>query len=361
MLQAGMISIRKYMLERRNGSDRRDQAESADSVEESEISQGPSGNIFPVYQRLLGHIGAYLLLNGESMQLQSQLAELQRTVHPDATPDEARQFDETARAILACQGRLIREASQNAAIEMQQVVGVLGQALAALGEGTERSVSRLQRIQETLHRTTAIQDVSRLRASLAEAVDFIRHESVREFQAAAQERESFETEAVRIRERLSGNPNRQLPGRSEGIRAIHDFVSGPSASVAQGQATFIIVIVFDQLKAIVQRYGPEAVDDLFLLLIRERLQPVAPASSAYRWTTAAMVAVFQREPDLFSLNSAMGAVNREPLVYQIALGSRKATLKVGLSHLVLQTTGKSPDALIAEIDRFTGADPVGAS
>jgi GGDEF domain-containing protein len=338
-----MISIRRYMQDRKSPV-----CASGDSGTEPKPSMG----FFHLYSRLLEHLSRCLVTNGGSSQFQPQLAELQAALHPDPSEDEAKRFDESARAIVAGHDRVTRESLMNMAIQMQHVVGVLGQALEALSGGTDRSVSRLQKIQETLHRTSCIQDVSTLRASLSDAVQFIRNESFRECQESARERENFESEAARIREMVAGNPNRRLPGRNEAVREVQDLRS----TDMPGKATFVIVFVFEQLKAIVHRYGPEAVDDLFLLLIRERLQPIAPENTAYRWSASSLVAILQRAPDVSRLKAEMAAANREPLVHRIALGSRTATLKVGLSHLVLPANDASPDFLVGEIDRFTNVD-----
>jgi len=305
--------------------------------------------LFHLYSRVLDQIGTYLL-TGEFQHFQPRLEELKQQLLASEF-EEAGSFEEGTRAILAGYSRQSRESFQNAATEMQQIVGVLGQALTALSGGSERSLSTLQKIHESLHKTSMIQDVTSLRSSLSEAIQLIRKESVREHQVAARERESFETEVTRIQGLFAGNPNRRLPGRQEGIRAISDSLS----SLSPGRVLCVIAFVFDQLKAVVQRYGPEGVDDLFLLLIRERLQPVAPSNTAYRWTPSSLVGVFQCEPDIARLKSEMAALNRAPLVCRIALGGRTAVLKMGISHLIVEGAAGGGDTLVSELDRFTGA------
>jgi hypothetical protein len=185
---------------------------------------------------------------------------------------------------------------------------------------------------------------------LSGAVQLIRDEIVREQQTAAHHRERFETEVGKIREMVSCNPNRALPGRAECVRTVSDSLG----AVLPGKALYAVAFVVHGLTEIVQRYGPTAVDDLFLLLIRERLQPVASANTAYRWTNSSLVGLFQAGADRESLKSEIAALNRKPLVYRVELGNRTAVVKVGLSHLVADVTAFGTDALVTEIDRFTG-------
>ncbi len=350
-----MISIRRYIQE-------------FGSLPTDATGPAPSHVLVDLFASILDYIGVYVFA-GEFTGLRLQLQPPKSRIHPDLTMPEAAEIDESVRASLSDYNRTAQETLQNTAIEMQQMVGVLGHALTVLSSGSERSVSRLRRIQDTLHRASTIQDISALRASLREAVQLIGEESSKERQSSAREREGIETQVVRFRELLAGNPNRRLQNREEGIRAISDSV----ATQMPGRRIWALVFVFDQLKAITQRYGPEAVDDLFLQLIRERLQPLAPSNTAFRWTESAIVAIAQLERDPEEIRSGMAGLNRTPLVCRVSLGNRTAVLRVGLSHMAVHFTGspgKEPHSVatglqtlsadsclnrfIAEIDGFTG-------
>ncbi len=298
---------------------------------------------------ILEHIGAYVF-TGEFIKLRPQLEEARSAVNEDLSEPAAVQTGDAVRAALSLYSRELQEIQQSNAVEMAQMVGVLGHALTVLTGGNDRAVSRLRRIQSTVDHTASIQDLTAIRASLRDIVRLIGEETSKEQQAAMREREGLETQVVRFRERLAGNPNRRMQGREEAIRAIADSLAANEA----GRQVWVISFVIDQLKAIVQRYGTEAVDDLLLQLIRERLQPVAPSCTAFRWSPSALVGVALLETDAADLNSKMARLNQTPLVGRIALGSRTAVLKVGLSHLVLEVKGSLTDRSLNEIDRFTG-------
>jgi len=211
--------------------------------------------------------------------------------------------------------------------------------------------------------------VGALRASLRDVVRLIAEESSKEQQALTREREAIETHVVRFRDIVAGNPNRRLRGREEGIRALSDF----QALRESRKMVWIMAFVCENLRGIVQRYGPEVTDDLFLQLIRERIHPIAPNCSTFRWSPSAVVSLAALEADQAGLQSRMASLNQAPLVCRLALGNRTAMVKVGLSHLLLDASPStepsgspvasdasrqySTDRLIAEIDRFTGAEP----
>jgi hypothetical protein len=125
-------------------------------------------------------------------------------------------------------------------------------------------------------------------------------------------------------------------------------------SVPPDQALYVVAFALENLNAIVHRYGPDAVEDVIFRLIRERIQPLAPANSAYRWTPQSLVGVFQRVRDLKRLRSESNVLNRSPLVHRIALGNRIAVLTLSPSHLIAEGQTGLPEALIEEVDRFTG-------
>jgi GGDEF domain-containing protein len=202
-----------------------------------------------------------------------------------------------------------------------------------------------------LRRTAALQDVSHLRSSLSKTMDAIEEETVREKAARAGDLAALQAEVAKVRGFAAGKPGRQLPGRPEGIRLISQALG----QVRPQEALYVVALLFNNVKAIIQRFGPDVADELITRIVNERVQPVAPENSAFRWTNSSLVGVFQCPPDLPGLKSRMAELNREPLIHRVELGNRTAVLKLGISHLVAQGSPGAQTSLIAEVDRFTGA------
>lgn len=339
-----MISIRRYLREPGN------------PAAVAEPAPG-SAVLSELCASILDHIGVYLL-TGEYIGWRSRIDEPRNRLNAELQETEAAEIGQAVKSVLTDYNRAAQEAVQNTAIEMQQMVGVLSHALTVISGDSDRAVSRLRRIQETIQRTSSIQDVALLRASLRDIVQLIGEESSKERQFRTREREGLETQVVRFRELLAGNPNRRLPDRAEAIRGIRDL----AMSAAPGKKVWVVAFALEQLGGMIQRYGVEAVDDLFFLLIRERLQPLGASCLSFRWGMSGIVGLLQLERELAEIQADMARLNRAPIIYRVALGNRTAVLKVGLSHMVREAPAPQGEAefacameqLAAEIDRFTG-------
>ena len=270
--------------------------------------------------------------------------------------DEAAGVQEAVRAALAARAAQDRETASRTAMETQQVIGVLNDALVALTGGSQRSVSRLEKIQESLERTARIRDADGLRASLAAAMSLIRQETAREQENAARDLAAFESKVVRVRRQLAENPGRRLGGRAEAVRVITDAL----LALRPGRSLYAVALSVENAQGITQRYGPESVNELFFQVINERIQPLAEAITSWRWSPGCVVALFEGDPDIRVLQAQLAGFSRAPFVCRMTLGSRTAVLKAGLSHMIVALMPETFRDLLAEIDRFGGTEPVDA-
>jgi hypothetical protein len=349
-----MVSIRKYLdmgdVRNRKPGDEPGSEHRAEPAGSPDCAV-PAG----LCAAILDQIGAYVLQGEAASELRARLEAVRAPIQGEITPEQAIRVEEGVRGVLSACAARDRESAQRTAVETQHVVGVLNMALMVLAGGSERSLSRLQRIQASLQRTSLIRDAEGLRASLADATKLIREEAAREQVSAEQDLAGLEAQVVRVRERLAANPVRRLPGRAEAIRALADWPARiPGATLC------LVALSIDQIKALVQRYGPEPVDELFFQLIRERVQPLAPACASWRWSQGCIVSMFEHSGDYERLQADLAELCRAPLVYRMTLGSRTAVLKVAVSHLLTAAPrlqcGESPDALVLQIDKFGGTE-----
>ena len=143
----------------------------------------------------------------------------------------------------------------------------------------------------------------------------------------------------------------ELGGRPEGVSEISESMK----ALAPGDAVYLVAYLWERLNAVTQRYGPGVAEELIFRLIKERLKPVMPANTMYRWTASSLVGVFSRPRDAEKLRREVADLNRSPLVHKIAVGGRTAVLTVSPSHLVAEGLSEPPTALIEQIDKFTRA------
>ena len=337
-----MISIKKYLLS--SGTNR----QSAAGVAQPEAAWADV--LFSLCSGLFDLIHQHVLSGERCDELRQQVTELKSLLRPDLSPEESADITQAVARILGSYQKGVQLTATNTAVEMQHILGMLNQALMVLAGGSQRSISRLQQIQDSLQRTSMLQDIIALKSSLADTVKFVQQESAREQVTASKEFEAFETDVRKARSSL-GNTFRGLPTRPEGLRAVSD----DTKSIPANQALYLVAFLFDRLESIVQRYGAAVADELMFRLIKERLQPLSPASKVFRWTPSSIVGVFYRIRDVFSLRSQLAELNRTPLVHRVTLGNRVAVLTVSPSYLVTEGISDVPEPLIEEVDRFTGA------
>jgi hypothetical protein len=308
--------------------------------------------------RLVDQVAAYVCPSGGPDELRAHLDAAKGIAGKVAraaklSEEDASGVEEAVRLALASRAAQDREAARRTSVETQQVIGVLNDALLALTGGSQRSVSRLERIQESLARTARIRDAEGLRASLAAALTLIREETEREQENAARDLADFESKVVRVRRQLAENPGRRLGDRADAVRMISDALLGlrPECSL------YAVAVSVANVQGITQRYGPDSVSELFIQVITERIHPLAAAVTAWRWSPCSVVALFEGPPDIRALQAQLAEFSRAPFVYRMTLGNRTAVLKAGLSHMIVALTTETFRELLAEIDRFSGTEP----
>ena len=286
---------------------------------------------------------------GETSDLRRDFAEGRAHVEQNISLENIRLLQKTVEAAFAGHASGEKALAQRIAAETQQMVGVLNDALVALSGGSERSVARLQHIQESLQHTSRIRDPEGLRASLAEAMVLIREESAREKEQSARDLAAFESQVVQVRKKLSENPARRLRGRAEAVRVISDVI----LTMKPESKTYTVAFLLANVEATTHRYGPESVDELFFQVLRERVQPLGFSSTSWRWSPGCIVAMLEGPSDIQVLQAKLAELSRGPFVYRMTLGNRTAVLKAGLSHMILALTASSFSNVVAEIDRFS--------
>jgi hypothetical protein len=346
-----MVSIRKYL---DMAGARTTQAPAA-VIEAEPSSCSSDAMLRDLCDQILGHVLAHVRLT-ESSDAKVNLEQARAALMGDTVDRE------TAESIAAAAwGALERrrcedkDLADRIASETSQIVGVLNEALLTLTGGSERMAARFKRIQESLERTSRVRDVDGLRASLADAIKSVQNESEREQEQAARDLAGFEAQVVSVRRKLSDNPTRQLRGRADAIVLIRESLNYLQPGSRLWAAGFRV----GNAGALLQRYGREAMDDLFFQMARSVVSGVCASATCWRWSQGCVVGVFDSGDDIQTLQSRSVELMRAPLVHRMSLGSRTALLKVGVSQLIVQLTPDSLQNMIGELDGFSGLEAAG--
>jgi hypothetical protein len=301
---------------------------------------------------VLDCIARYVFGSKAEEAQQAQIAGLRDALHDAWTPPEASGAAETVRSLMAQKAEEVQEKSVRQAVEMQHIFGMFNEALITLAEGKDRSVARLNRVQEYLQQAGKIEDIVAIRSMLSETVRFVKTESAQAQESASRELARFEQEAGKLREFIGGQ-RLELGGRPEGVARIREVLG----SLPPGEGLFVVVFLLDRLQSFVQRYGANVAEELVLKVIKERVQPLSSGQTTFRWTPASLAAIFTGRWDITSLRKQVSDLNAAPLVHRIAVGGRKAALTMKPSHMVAEGLLGLPDQLVDLVDNFAGAHP----
>jgi hypothetical protein len=121
-------------------------------------------------------------------------SELTDSLRPDWQPEDGSAAEDTARRIISEYRTAVQLSAAQQAIEIQQIFAIVNQALIVMSEGKDRTVSRLNGIQESLHRASMINDIVPPQSSLIATVDFINEEAAQAQEVTSREITQFSTE-----------------------------------------------------------------------------------------------------------------------------------------------------------------------
>jgi hypothetical protein len=326
-----------------------DQRYRSDGKPRAQSKADLTGAISRLWCGVVGSINRYVLTGDGNAPLRQSLDQVKDSLLQAGSAEEISKAEADVSGILAKYRGETQQAGMVQAIEVQHIFAMLNNALIVMAEGSERSVSRLSEIHNTLQRTANIRDMVAMKTALADAVKFVEKEAAESHKAVNEEMARLQTEVGKTREHI-GKTQTDLAGRPEGVARISETLE--RLVPVDGQALYALACVCGRLSGIAQRYGAQVAEELVFHVIRERLEPVARAASLFRWTPSGLVAVFERRRDLKAVEREVAAVSRTPVVHRVALGSRVAVLTMSPSRLVLEGCPGSAAMLVDQLDQF---------
>src|SRR5579884_3272008 len=276
-------------------------------------------------------IQQHVLCARDDIELQAEFSRLRERLSPALGVEEAKLLNDEISNVLFRYSTSAQKKSAALTVQVQHILSILNQALLGVANGSQRSMTRLQKIQESLQKTSLMQDMTALKACLSETMQYVREESQIEKQAASKELDDLEREFGKAREFATAS-QASLPGRPEGVRHIARQLRGLNPDLA----LYLLAYRLDRLQALAQRYGASAGEELIFHVIHDRVYPLANGSVSFRWTPSSLVAVFERARNLAAVVAEAKALNRSPLQCRLSLGNRTAILTVQPSHLVAE-------------------------
>src|ERR1700760_4809155 len=161
-----MISIKKYLSGEPSGK-------ASAAVLDVELPDG----LLNFSQGVLEGVQQFAFNGKVEEPLREQVTQLKNGLRSDWTTEESSRALNSFRGILAQKDASLKDEAIRNAVEMQHIFAMLNEAMIVLADGKERSIARLNRIQENLQRASVIEDIVALKSLLAETVRFVKAES----------------------------------------------------------------------------------------------------------------------------------------------------------------------------------------
>ncbi len=300
-------------------------------------------------QLLLQAVAAHAV-EADAAGLEAFRADLRRLQESLGRPPSAAE----ALTIAGAATRAIAEYNQRASRflgarvgELQEMLGMLTDAISVIASGSERSVARLQQIERKVERAAKTESLQALKGQLGECLEALRQEVV--------EQKQHSTRAVQdLRERLSQIPSLAswaaldpltgLPGRPQAEEHLRK-------ALTEGQQFYVAVFVVDQIRAVNESFGYAAGNHMLKEFSEHLRARLGPADLLFRWSEAAFAALLDRREHADEVSSEMSRIlsGRRDVCYQFQ--DRSVLLPIAAAVQVLPA-GATSEELIRQTEEF---------
>ena len=235
--------------------------------------------------------------------------------------------------------------------EFQTIVKMLTSTIGIIAKAGDENVRRLVEIEEQVFSATQMQDVRHVRAKLAECLDQIRQEAVR------QRDETSET-VDQLSQHIEGTRNRNGAAQAAKLDEITNLPSRSVAEEALAEAcqterpAFAAVISVDRIKIYNLRFGLKVGDEVLHHFAEWIGKHLREEDRLFRWSGPTLVALLPRVSRLEIVREELARVMDAPFEYTVQTVSRGVLLPVSARWAVFPTMA-SPRLLFHKIDGFT--------
>lgn len=235
--------------------------------------------------------------------------------------------------------------------EMQAMVRMLTSAVGTIAKTGEQNIRELGEIEKRVVSATQIQDVRQIRAKLAECLDHIRQEAVRQQEHTDAAVEQLSRDMDRTRNQEAAAEQDSQPDEATGLPQRPAAESALSAACQSEKPTFAAVLSIDRIQIYNLRFGHKVGDEVmqhFTEWIRERLRT---EDRLFRWSGSTLVALLPRPTRLEIVREEMGRIMEEQFEYTVQTASRGILLPIS-ARWALFPMMAAPRLLFHKLDGF---------
>lgn len=241
-----------------------------------------------------------------------------------------------ATAVLLGQHRKIKdELDQKQVDEIHEMVVMFHRAVAALSQGSHRSVDRLSTLEKDLRSASGLNDLMALRGRLNSVLDYLRREREEERAHSTGVVERLEQEFQAVQTTLL-ECGVGMPGREQAVAALKR--AWPDNSVGA-------IVRLDQAQQVAERHGDETSQRLILSLLGATSRQIPVAYSAFLWSADALLLLFERTANCAQVRKLIHQkLALIPAAFTVEVASRKTLFRFPHKWLILGSDEEPDEA-----------------
>jgi hypothetical protein len=254
---------------------------------------------------------------------QDTLRQLREKMNSDAEPGMVDKSGTEAVRLIGEYRRTRDELEGAQTAEVQNIIAMLHQTVQVLSSGSERSVSRLKKVEDDLKHASMLGDIVALKSQLSDTMRYVQEQNSREREDSARTVSEIARGVQRVQEGLA-LARSGMPGRAEAEERLHQAIEARGTYAAA-------VLVLDRLPVIKQRFGGAVSERYVHLFVQDLMRAIPLEKKLFRWAEAALVLELTTSSPLDRLRGEMHAMLANiPQERQLDVGQRMAVF--GNSH-----------------------------
>jgi GGDEF domain-containing protein len=221
------------------------------------------------------------------------------------------------------------------AIEFQNMIKMLAQAVVRIGGPSELSSQVLAEIQRNLQQVSGLDDLQNIRANLGVCLEQVCQESLRQ-------KEEARSAIAELQGHLAGagtgpevqrviDPVTKLPAREAAQVALREACEGPGRK-------YVGVLVLDRLKSINSRFGTAVGDQVLGELTRHIELHLSTTDSLFRWSGPTLLTILRRQSSIDRIRAEVKPVFSKGIEKEFNVGGRDVFIPISPAWEVFPMT-----------------------
>jgi GGDEF domain-containing protein len=263
----------------------------------------------------------------EHKKFQKDIARLEAELDREFTPSQVLVVAGAAAKTLEDYSQRTMRYVRMQSAELQGMLAMLTETVAAISAASDRTVTRLQNIEKQLERASMLEDIRSLKARLAECLVSVREE-------ARRQREEMARTVTELRNEILRAQQRQAPAAAPTPAGAPGGLSRADAEEALARAleehahAYAAVFVIERIELVSGRFGAQAGEQLVQFFRHHLAEGLLSSDRVYRWGAGSLLVLMERSCSLEQVREEAQRVASVRLEKTIQIGTRTALLPV---------------------------------